>query len=297
MTVVGQKRRFSPHLFVHALFILVSAFCLMPFFYVISISLSTEADIAKEGYSLIPKTLTSFAYKYVLQSPDLLLNAYFVSISVTVLGTLISLLVTSMLAYTMSRSDFRFGNYISFAVFFTLLFNGGLVPWYILIKRYLHIDDTLMVLILPYVILPWHVLLMKGFLSNIPLPLIESAKIDGASEWRIFFKIVIPIATPSLATVGLFIAFIYWNDWWLGMLFIENAKLTPLQFMLYRIMNNIQFLSTSLKSGNISIDVSAMPNETARMAMAILAAGPILIVFPFFQKYFVKGLTVGAVKG
>ena len=241
--------------------------------------------------------MTTFAYSYLLSAPKALINGYIVSISVTVLGTALSLLLTSKLAYTLSRKDFRGSNILSFIVFFTLLFNGGLVPWYILIKRYLHIDDTLLALILPGAIIPWHVLLMRGFLADIPLPLIESAKMDGAGEWRIFYTIIVPISKPALATVALFIAFYYWNDWWLAMLYIDNQKLIPLQFMLYRIMNNIQFLSSSLQSGNISIDISKMPNETARMAMAVLAAGPILFIFPFFQKYFVKGLTVGAVKG
>ncbi|BBH19490.1 sugar ABC transporter permease [Paenibacillus baekrokdamisoli] len=282
---------------IHAWFILFSIFCIIPLLYVISISFSTESDIAKEGYRLIPRTFTTFAYDYLLHSPKQLINGYTVSIAVTLIGTALSLLITAMLAYTMSRKDFFGANKLSFFIFFTLLFNGGLVPWYILIKEYLHIDDTLLSLILPYVIIPWHVLLMKGFLSEIPLALIESAKIDGAKEWRIFYQIVLPIAKPAMATVGLFIAFIYWNDWWLAMLYIDNEKLIPLQYMLYRIMNNIQYLSSNLKAGNISVNMTQFPNETARMAIAILAAGPILFVFPFFQKYFVKGLTVGAVKG
>ncbi|MBP1965352.1 carbohydrate ABC transporter permease [Paenibacillus aceris] len=282
---------------IHLWFIIFSLFCMIPLWYVVSISLSKESDIATKGYRLIPKTITTFAYNYLLQNPKQLITGYSVSITVTVVGTALSLLLTAMLAYVMSRKDFFGSNALSFIIFFTLLFNGGLVPWYILIKKYLHIDNTLLALILPYVIIPWHVLLMKGFLSEIPLALIESAKMDGAKEWRIFYQIVLPIATPALATVGLFIAFIYWNDWWLAMLYIDNEKLIPIQYMLYRIMNNIQYLSNNIKPGNITVDISKFPNETARMAIAVLAAGPILIVFPFIQKYFVKGLTVGAVKG
>lgn len=282
---------------IHGWFLVFSVFCVIPLLYVVSISFSTESDIAKEGYRLIPKTFTTFAYDYLFHNPNQLITGYSVSILVTVLGTAFSLLLTAMLAYTMSRKDFRGSNHLSFIVFFTLLFNGGLVPWYILIKKYLHIDDSLFALILPYVIMPWHVLLMRGFLSDIPIELIESAKIDGAKEWRIFSQIVLPIAKPALATLGLFIAFIYWNDWWLALLYIDNEKLVPLQFMLYRIMNNIQYLSSNIKPGTVNIDLSQFPNESARMAIAILAAGPILVVFPFFQKYFVKGLTVGAIKG
>lgn len=282
---------------IHVWFIIFSVFCIIPLMYVISISLSKESDIAQEGYRLIPKAFTTFAYDYLLKNPEQLLTGYSVSIVVTIAGTVISLVITAMLAYVLSRKDFFGSNTLSFIVFFTLLFNGGLVPWYILVKKYLHLDNTLLALILPYVIIPWHVLLMRGFLSEIPLALIESAKIDGAREWRIFYQIVLPIAKPAMATVGLFISFIYWNDWWLAMLYIDNEKLIPLQYMLYRIMNNIQYLSSNIKPGNVGIDISQFPNETARMAIAIMAAGPILIVFPFFQKYFVKGLTVGAVKG
>lgn len=282
---------------IHGWFIFFSLFCILPFLYVVSISLSTESDLAQYGYQLIPRHFTTFAYEYLLSAPKALINGYIVSITVTVLGTALSLLLTSKLAYTLSRKDFKGSSTLSFIVFFTLLFNGGLVPWYILIKRYLHIDDSLLALILPGAIIPCHVLLMRGFLADVPLPLIESAKMDGAGEWRIFYTIIMPISKPALATVALFIAFYYWNDWWLAMLYIDNQKLIPLQFMLYRIMNNIQYLSSSLQSGNISIDISKMPSETARMATAILAAGPILFIFPFFQKYFVKGLTVGAVKG
>ncbi|BBI32711.1 carbohydrate ABC transporter permease [Cohnella abietis] len=282
---------------IHLWFIVFSLFCIIPFLYVISISFSKESDIAIYGYQLIPRTITTFAYEYLLESPKALINSYLVSITVTVLGTALSLIITAKLAYVLSRKDFHGSKPMSFFVFFTLLFSGGLVPSYILIKNYMHIDDTMLSLIFPYVIMPWHVLLMKGFLSDIPLALIESAKIDGAGEWKIFYRIVLPISKPAIATLTLFIAFIYWNDWYMALLYIDNQNLVPLQFMLYRIMNNIQFLSTSLQTGNISIDLSQMPNETARMAIAILAAGPILFVFPFFQKYFVKGLTVGAVKG
>lgn len=295
--MIASKKTSLFKLLIHIWFICLSVVSLIPILYVVSISFSKDADIAKFGYKLIPETFTTFAYSYLLQNPKPLINSYMVSITVTVAGTLLSLLITAKLAYALSRRDFKGSNGLSFFVFFTLLFSGGLVPWYILIKKYLHIDDTLLVLILPYVIMPWHVLLMKGFLSEIPIALVESAKIDGAGEWKIFYQIVLPLAKPGLATVGLFTAFVYWNDWWLAMLFIDNQKLVPLQYMLYRILSNIQYLSTSLQTANIKINIQELPNESARMAIAILAAGPILFVFPFFQKYFIRGLTVGAVKG
>lgn len=281
----------------HLVLSIFSLFCIIPIIYIVSISLTDENSLSLYGYKLVPKLVSTYAYQFVLASPKQVLTSYGVTILVTAIGSILSLLVTSMLAYTMSRRDFKLSKIISFVVFFTMIFNTGLVPWYILIVKYYHINNTLLCLILPYVIVPWNVFLMKGFLADVPLALVESAKIDGSSELNTFFKIVIPISKPALATVGLFCAFMYWNDWWLGMLFVEKQSLTPLQLMLYSIMNNITYLSSSLQSGNISIDVSKMPNETARMAMCVLAAGPMLFVFPFFQKFFIKGLTVGAVKG
>jgi ABC-type sugar transport system, permease component len=281
----------------HVIITVFSIFCIIPILYIISISLTDENTLVLYGYKLIPKVFSMDAYIFVLSSPKQILTSYGVTITVTVIGSILGLLMTSMLAYTMARKDFKLGRIISFSVFFTMIFNIGLVPWYILIVKYYHINDTLLCLILPYIIIPWNVFLMKGFFADIPLSLVESAKIDGSTEMNTFFKIILPISKPALATVGLFCAFIYWNDWWLGMLFIEKQTLTPLQLLLYNIMNNIQYLSDTLQRGNISIDISKMPNETARMAMCVLAAGPMLFVFPFFQKFFVRGLTVGAVKG
>lgn len=279
------------------IFILIALFCVVPILYVLSASLSDEMALAKEGYSLLPRGFSLDAYKYILESPKAIINAYGVTIFVTVLGTVISLLFTAMLAYVIARKDFKFSKVFSFLVFFSLLFNGGLVPTYIMMTRYYGVKDSILALLIPYIIMPWHVFLMKGFLADIPVSLIEAAKMDGAGEVRTFFKIIMPISKPALATVGLFIAFTYWNDWYQSMLYIDNTSLNSLQFYLYRIMNNIQYLSSSMMSGNIAMDMSNLPSETARMALCILAAGPMLVIFPFFQKYFVKGLTVGAVKG
>lgn len=279
------------------IFILIALFCVVPILYVFSASLSDEMALAKEGYSLLPRGFSLEAYKYILESPKAILNAYGVTIFVTILGTAVSLLFTAMLAYVIARKDFKFSKVFSFLVFFSLLFNGGLVPTYIMMTRYYGVKDSILALLIPYIIMPWHVFLMKGFLADIPVSLIEAAKMDGAGEVRTFFKIIMPISKPALATVGLFIAFTYWNDWYQSMLYIDNTSLNSLQFYLYRIMNNIQYLSSSMMSGNIAMDMTNLPSETARMALCILAAGPMLVIFPFFQKYFVKGLTVGAVKG
>ncbi len=281
---------------IDVVFILMSLFCVAPLFLIISASFTDQQALFREGYQFLPSEFSLEAWKYVLQSPKQIMKAYGVTIFVTIFGTLCSLLLTSMLAYASTRRDFIAHRPISFLIFFALLFSGGMVPTYIMITKYLHLKDNILAMILPYLIMPWHVFLMKGFFADIPTSLIEAAKLDGASETRIFFNIILPISKPALATVGLFIAFTYWNDWWLSMLYVENPDLTSLQYYLYRIMNNIQFLTSSMQSGNININMAGLPSETARMALCLLAAGPMLVIFPFFQKYFVKGLTVGSVK-
>jgi putative aldouronate transport system permease protein len=281
---------------INMIFLIISISFLIPILYILSISFSSDKEIVEHGYRIFHANISLTAYKYILADPKEILNSYMISIIVTLAGTMISLLFSTMLAYTMSRPDYRFKNIISFVVFFTMLFNGGLVPTYILVTRYLHLYDSIFALILPYVINAWYVLLLKGFLSSIPISLVESAKIDGAKEFRIFFKIILPLSKPALAAVGLLIAFTYWNDWWLSLLYIESSSRMPLQYLLYRIMANISFLTQQL-SNSVSINIKEIPNESARMAMCVLAAGPMLLVFPFFQKHFVKGLTVGSVKG
>lgn len=296
--MVNEKRSaLMQSIIINMIFILISIACVVPLLYILSASFTDELGLTKNGYSLFPAQFSIQAYQYIFKSPKQIINSYGVTIFVTVCGTAVSLLLTSMLAYVIARRDFKYHRILSFLVLFTLLFSGGMVPSYIMVSRYYHLKDTIFALILPYVIMPWHVFLMKGFFMDVPTSLIEAAKIDGASEPTIFFRIVTPISKPAFATVGLFCAFTYWNDWWLSLLYIDNPALNSLQFYLYRIMNNIQFLSSSMQSGNISIDIANLPGETARMALCVLAAGPMLFVFPFFQKHFVRGLTVGAVKG
>lgn len=285
----------TSHFFIHVVFILISICCVVPIFYIVAASFSDELLLKQLGYALFPRGLSMDAYKHVFESPKAILSAYGVSISVTVIGTVVSLLFTTMLGYVMTRRDFKGSRYISFLVFFAMMFNAGMVPTYIAFVRWYHLRDTLIALILPYIIVPWHVFLMKSFLADTPYTLIEAARIDGAGELRTFFQIVVPLAKPALATVGLFTAFTYWNDWYQSMMYIENQTLISLQYYMYRIMNNISFLSQSMFA--VGVDLSKLPSETTRMAMCVLAAGPMLIVFPFFQKYFVKGMTVGSVKG
>ena len=285
------------NIIINVLFMLISLGCVVPLILILSASFTDDVVLTTKGYSLIPAKFSLKAYEYIFQSPKQLITSYQVTIIVTVAGTFVGLLCTSMFAYVIARKDFRLHRLFSFLLLFSLLFQGGMVPSYIMITRYYHLKNTILALILPYLIIPWHVFLMKGFFADIPISLIEAAKIDGAREAYIFFRIITPVSKPAFATVGLFCAFTYWNDWWLSLLYIDIPRLSSLQFYLYRIMNSIQFLAMSMQAANISIDLSDMPSETARMALCVLAAGPMLIIFPFFQRYFVRGLTLGSVKG
>ncbi|MDR0669546.1 MAG: carbohydrate ABC transporter permease [Treponema sp.] len=297
MIVTERKSGFLWKALINLLFIALSVCCVAPLLLILSASFTTELGLSSKGYSFIPSDFSLQAYEFIFQNPAQLFNSYGVTIFVTAAGTFCGLLVTSALAYVISRRDFKLYRLFSFMTLFTLLFSGGMVPSYIIITKYYHLKDTIFVLILPYLLSSWYVFLMKGFFLDIPSSLVEAAKIDGAREVSIFFRIIIPISKPALATVGLFIAFAYWNDWWLSMLYIDSARLTSLQFYLYRIMNNIQFLAQVTQNVNVSINLSEMPSETARMALCVLAAGPMLVIFPFFQRYFVRGITMGAVKG
>ena len=283
---------FLPHL----VLILVSVACLLPLVLVISASFTTDAEIAKYGYSFIPKEFTIEAYEYILKKPAQLINSYGVTILVTLSGTVIGLLITAMLAYGMSRRDYPFARATTLFVYMTLLFSAGLVPWYMMVSNVLSLKDTLLALIVPYLVVPWFVMLMKGYFADIHSSIIEAGKIDGASELRIFFQIVVPMAKPGLATVGLFIMFMYWNDYYLSLMFIQNSKKLSLQFMLYRMMSNIDFLKSALAAQAGMLSGVQIPAKSIRMAMCVLAAGPMLLVFPFFQKYLVKGITIGSVK-
>ncbi len=277
-------------------FLIFSIAFVIPLIYIISVSFSDERAFVEYGFTIIPRLFSTLAYEYVLKSAELIINAYAVSVSVTVVGSLFSLMITAALAYTITRKDFALSKLLSRFILIPMLFSGGLVAGYMVITRLLMIQNTFFVLILPYVVLPWHVFLMRGFMRTLPFEIIEAARIDGAGEIKTFISIVLPLSKAALATVGLFTAFIYWNDWWLAMLYIENRRLIPIQNLLYSIMNNISFIRSNTGSG-IVIDISQLPNESARMATCVLATAPMMLVFPFFQKYFVKGIVVGSLKG
>lgn len=277
--------------------VLFSVACLYPFIMVISGSLSTEQDIAAFGYTLLPKHVTFDSYKILLLGSNRIVNAYGVSILVTVVGTAISLLLTAMGAYALSRRSFKLRGVLSVYVIITMLFNGGLVPWYIICVRYLDLKDTLWALILPSLANAFNLFLIRNFMYSIPEEIHESAKIDGAGEFRIFYRLIAPLALPVLATVGLFTALGYWNDWFLGLMFVDKQELQPLQLLLRTLISNVDFLRSSSNAAAMQRISAQIPSESMKMALTVVTIGPIVFLYPFVQRYFVKGLIVGAVKG
>jgi ABC-type sugar transport system, permease component len=270
--------------------------CLIPFIMILTGSLTEENTIVREGYRIIPSDFSFDSYAYIFKAPGQILKAYQITLLVTVLGTAGGLFLTAMTAYVLQRKDFKYRNAFSFYFFFTTLFSGGLVPWYILIIKYLDLKNSLLALILPLLLNVFYIIIMRSFISStIPDAISESAKIDGAGDFRIFLSIILPLSKPALATIGLFIALNYWNDWYHALLFIEKENLYPLQYFLYNILNSINFANSSAAQSGVA--VVAMPKESFKLAMTVVATGPIVLLYPFVQKYFVQGITVGAVKG
>lgn len=286
---------------IHAFFIFYAALCILPLILVLSISLSDETTVIANGYRFIPETFSVSAYEFLFKDMDQIIRSYGVSIFVTVVGTLISVALTACYAYPLSRSDLPYRGFFAFFIFFTMLFNGGLVPWYLVYVNLLDLKNTIWVLIMPMLMSPFFVLIMRTFFaSSIPMSILESARVDGAGEFRTFVRIVLPLSLPVLATVALFSTLNYWNDWYLSMIFISDNKTISLQYLMYRTLLDIQYLTSN---SNVASQISSqggmldLPNKTLQMAMAVVGIGPIVLAYPFFQRYFIKGLTVGAVKG
>ena len=283
---------------INAFMVLLCVVTLYPFLIVLGSSFQSAADITKNGYAILPRPLDTTAYRMIFSNPRQLISAYWVTAYTTLITAALGLWVTASYAYVISRKDYRLAKALSFYVFFTMLFNGGLVPTYILFANWLKIKNTPIALILPLLVNAWYIMMMKGFMQEIPPALIESARIDGAGELRIFVRIVLPLAKPALATIGLFIMLGSWNDWYQTLLYIDSDKYMKLQYLLLRLVKNMEFLNSAeaMQFGVIQPGM-VVPTESARMAMCVLAAGPMLVVFPFFQKYFVRGIAVGSVKG
>ena len=298
--IQGVKIKMTPstklfYVICYVVVTIVALTCLLPFIMLISGSFSSEQAIRFQGYGLLPREFSTAAYELIFKTPMTVIRAYGVSIFITVVGTAFGLLFTTMTAYVIARQDFKYRNQLSFFFYFTTLFNGGMVCTYIFYIQYLHLKDNLLALILPSMFNVFYLLIMRTFVAAIPTALIESAKIDGAGEYKIFFRIILPLLKSGLATIGLFLALGYWNDWYNAMLYMNDEKRYPLQYMLYSLMQKTQAMAAIASQANIQmID---MPSNSLKLAMAVVATGPIVLVYPFVQKYFVKGVTVGSVKG
>ncbi|XPD22975.1 carbohydrate ABC transporter permease [Bacillus haimaensis] len=272
--------------------------CIFPFLYVMIISISSEQSLSLNGYSIIPSAWSLEAYKYLWHMKSQILQAYGVTMFVTVVGTFISVSIIAMYAYAISRKQFRYRKQFTFIAFFTMLFSGGMVPFYIVMTQFLGLRNSVWALILPLAVNAFYIIIMRTFFQRtVPEAILESARIDGAGELRIFFTIVLPLSIPGIATIALFSTLAYWNDWFNALLFIDNPNLVPLQSLLMRIENNLDFIrQNAMLTNQNSTILASIPQDSARMAMVVIATLPIALSYPFFQKYFIKGLTIGGVK-
>jgi putative aldouronate transport system permease protein len=277
----------------------VALVCLIPFLMVIAASFSSEQAVRDFGFSLLPRDFSLEAYRSVFQEPLVVVRAYAVTVTLTIVGTAAGLFIQTMTAYVLSRRDFTWRNRFSFFFYFTTLFNGGLVPYYILMTRYLGMKDSYLALLLPLLFSVYNLLVMKSYILAIPESLIHAAKIDGCGEFKTFLLVIVPMLKPALATVGLFIALAYWNDWYSAMLFISEEAMHPLQYFLYSKVNNIEAYKRILEAhaGAGIAEAIHMPTQTLKMALTVVVTGPIILLYPIVQKYYVQGITIGAVKG
>ncbi len=282
----------------HMVLVLTSLMCVIPFVLLIVASFSSEASIARNGYTFFPSEWSLEAYKYMLREKAQILRAYGVTVIVTVVGTTGSIVISTLLAYPLSRPDLSGRKVWNFLLFFTLLFNGGLVPSYLLWTRYLHLGNTIWALIFPNLFMnAFYVIMIRSYYqSSIPYELIEAARMDGAGEWKIYSSMILPLSKPILATVGLFVGLSYWNDWNNGLIYVtNNNSLNSIQLLLYKMMENVKFMSNN--SSMAGTMAGQLPTSSVRMAIAVVGVLPVLLVYPFVQKFLVKGIVVGAVKG
>ncbi|MDO5425417.1 MAG: carbohydrate ABC transporter permease [Eubacteriales bacterium] len=278
----------------YPLLILFAVICVLPFLLVIGSSFASEQEISRYGFTFFPREFSLESYKTIFSNAESIIRAYGVTIFITVVGTALSTFINMMTGYVLMRRDFRWRNKFSFYFFFTTLFSGGLMPWYMVCIS-LGLKDTIHALILPNLVSVWNIILVKGFMSGLPFEITESAKIDGAGDFQIFIKLIWPLSTPVIATIGLFTALNFWNSWYNTMLFINDSNLYSLQYLLYKLINDAQAMrEIAAESGEV---INTVPIESMKMALTVIVTGPILLLYPFVQKYFIKGLTVGAVKG
>lgn len=275
---------------------LLSVLCVLPFIVIISGSFTSNSAIIHDGFSILPREFTLEAYKTIFKNPQDIVQAYKMNVYYTFMGTALGLLVITLTAYVISRKEFKYRNTVSFLIYFTTIFGGGLIPWYLMYANVLGLRGTTLAIWFPALMTPFLVILMRTFIVGaVPDAVVESAKIDGAGHWTIFWKIVLPVLGPGLATVGLFQALGYWNDWYRASMFSTNSSTWSLQFYLYDLVNSTQAMKQMAQYA--SVNTGDLPTQSVKLAMAVVATGPVLLLYPFVQRYFVSGITVGAVKG
>ena len=286
------------NIILNILMIIACILALFPIYVIVISSVTSEASLTQNGYRLWPEEFSGLAYTYLFSKGSIVLTAYKNTLISTLVGTILSVLMVGFYAYPLSRDGFKFKGFFTFYAFFTMLFGGGLVSYYMVMRQILQIQNTLWALFLPSSFSPFWVIVMRTFYkTNVPNEVIESARIDGASEWRTLFSIVMPLATPGLATVALFSAIGIWNNFFNCLLLVDEAAYYSLQYTIYTTLNSIRFLLENADKMAGLVNVSELPSQTFRMAMAVVTVGPIILAYPFFQRYFVRGLTIGAVKG
>lgn len=280
----------------YILLTITSLLCVLPFVLIVSGSITSNETILREGYSILPRDISFDAYSMIFKAPKDILQAYKITIYYTAVGTLTGLAVIVLTAYVISRKEFRYRNVVSFLIYFTSIFGGGLVAWYLMYTNILGLKGTTFAIWFPAIMSPFLVILMRTFITgSVPDAIVESAKIDGAGHGTILTRIVLPVLGPGLATVGLFLALGYWNDWYRSSMFSTDSSTWELQFYLYNMLNASQALKAMSQASSVPMD--SMPGQTMKLAMAVVATGPVLIFYPFVQRYFVTGITIGAVKG
>ncbi|SHK55269.1 putative aldouronate transport system permease protein [Anaerocolumna jejuensis DSM 15929] len=281
---------------IYVLLTIMAIVCVFPFLIIVSGSFTDNYTILTQGYGILPKNFTVSAYKTIFKAPQDILQAYKMNFYYTIVGTGIGLFIITMTAYVISRPEFKYRNNVSFIIYFTSIFGGGMIPWYLMYTSVLGLKGSTFAIWFPALMSPFLVILMRTFIKeSVPDAIAESAKIDGAGHVTIFLKIVMPVLGPGLATIGLFLAIGYWNDWYRSSMFSTSSKTWELQFYLYDLLNTTQALKQMAQ--NTSVSTADLPTESIKLAMAVVATGPVLLFYPFVQKYFVSGITVGAVKG
>lgn len=272
--------------------------CVLPLLLVVIVSFSSEQSIFENGYSFFPSEWSLAAYEFFFKLGDQLIRSYGITIFVTVVGTVFSLAISASFAYVLSRSDYAYNRLLTLLMLFTMLFNGGIVATYMVNTQLLGLGNSVWALIFPMSFNAFYIVVLRTFYKSIPVELIEAARVDGASEFKTFFRIVLPLSKPGIATIGMFTMIAYWNDWFLGMLYIVDQEKYPVQTLLWSMQNSLEFMKQSSANALEYAEMAAnAPTDSGRMALTVLVVLPILLAYPYFQKYFVKGLTVGGVKG